>query len=102
MINDMDKKTPIRYRKNLLARLSLLNKKTKIIGLTGSIGMGKTTTCTIIKNLGYDVFDSDAVAHKLTKKGELGFFAIKFNILGRFALKSETCKLFVWFGLVWR
>jgi len=77
MINDMDKNSSIQYRTNLLARLWRLNKKTKIIGLTGSIGMGKSTTTNIIKNMRYDVFDSDAVVHRLTKKGEPGFFAIK-------------------------
>lgn len=36
-----------------------------IIGLTGKIGSGKTTTTKIIKNLGYNVFDCDASAQQI-------------------------------------
>ncbi len=36
-----------------------------IVGLTGSIGMGKTTVARYIQTRGFPVLDSDAVVHKL-------------------------------------
>ena len=39
-----------------------------IIGLTGKIGTGKTTTTKIIKNLGYNVFDCDSSAREILEE----------------------------------
>ena len=40
-----------------------------IIGLTGTMGSGKSTGSAILRSKGYYVFDSDEMSRKLTEKG---------------------------------
>ncbi len=47
------------------------------LGITGSIGMGKTQTAKFFFQKGIPVWDADKAVHKLYKKGEDGYDAIK-------------------------
>jgi dephospho-CoA kinase len=56
-----------------------------IIGLTGSIGMGKSTAAARIRALGVGVCDADGVVHKLYKAGGAAVAAIEAAFPGTLA-----------------
>lgn len=68
--------------------------KLKILGLTGSIGMGKSEAARMLRRLGVPVFDADKIVHQLLAKEAIPFIAktfpdaIKNGVVDREALSK--------------
>lgn len=48
-----------------------------ILGLTGSIGMGKSTAAKMLQRMGASVCDSDAIVHRLLRRGGAAVAAVE-------------------------
>lgn len=54
----------------------MIQNKTKIIGITGGIGTGKSTVSKIIKERGFPVIDADLIAREVVNIGEPAYHKI--------------------------
>ena len=61
----------------------------KKIGITGGIGSGKSLVCSIIKAMGYPIFNADEVAKQVLNTNSEVIFKIK-SLFGNRAYKKNT------------
>lgn len=61
-----------------------------IVGLTGSLGSGKTTVAKIFKSFGAKVIDADKIAHYLLKSGTKSYKKIVSTFGSRILKKNKT------------
>lgn len=64
------------------------NKKIIKIGITGGTGSGKTSVCKHLKDKGFQVIDSDAIAKKILDKDSNAYNTVVSHF-GKFILKSN-------------
>lgn len=64
------------------------NKKIIKIGITGGTGSGKTSVCKHLKDKGFQVIDSDAIARKILDKDSNAYNTVVSHF-GKFILKSN-------------
>jgi dephospho-CoA kinase len=58
-----------------------------VLGLTGSIGMGKSTAASVLRRLGVPLYDADAEIHKMLGRGGAAVAAVEAAFPG---VRSET------------
>ena len=81
-------------------KMSDFNNGPLLMGITGSIGMGKTTVINLIKKLNIPTWSSDDAVHELYKKGNQGYAIIEKlfpdaaenNCINRTMLSNEILK----------
>lgn len=57
----------------------------QIIGLTGGMATGKSTTCALLRKIrpGLPIVDADALSHEATRKGSLPYWLLRHVVLPR-------------------
>lgn len=61
-----------------------------VIGLTGGIGVGKTTVSNLFSNLNVPIIDADVVAREVTKPGENAYTSIVTHFSNNILLPDQT------------